>query len=35
MVMGNKIVKIEDSLFVMGGYILDILVKNHSCQMLC
>lgn len=33
MVMGNKIVKIEDSLFVMGGYILDILLKNHSMQV--
>ena len=33
MVMGNKIVKIEDSLFVIGGYILDILLKNHSMQI--
>lgn len=33
MVMGNKIIKIEDSLFVIGGYILDILLKNHSVQI--
>ena len=33
MVMGNKIIKIEDSLFVIGGYILDILLKNHSMQV--
>lgn len=33
MVMGNKIVKIEDSLFVIGGYIVDILLKNHSMQI--
>lgn len=26
--MGNKLVKIEDSLFVMGAYILEILLKE-------
>ncbi len=30
--MGNKIVKIEDSLFVIGGYILDILLKIIVCK---
>ena len=33
MVMGNKIIKIEDSLFGIGGYILDILLENHSMQV--
>lgn len=33
MVMGNKIVKIEDSLFIIGGYILDILLKSKSMQI--
>jgi len=29
MIMGNKIVKVEDSLFSIGGYILSILNKKH------
>lgn len=33
MVMGNKIIKIEDSLFILGGYILDILLENHNMQV--
>jgi len=32
MVMGNKIVKIEDTLVAIGGYIIDIL-KENSMQI--
>ncbi|EOG6952930.1 ABC-three component system middle component 6 [Campylobacter jejuni] len=29
-VMGNKLTKIEDSLFVIGGYILEILLQEKK-----